>query len=74
MLHLVYHRVVPLVLFFSSDMLTIFQIQQKANCTVALFADDSKCYRAIQSQADTGLIQHDLESVAKMVAVLATQI
>lgn len=33
--------------------------------TVALFADDSKCYRAIQSQTDRDLLQHDLDSMAQ---------
>ena len=28
--------------------------------TIPLFADESECYRAIQSQSDRGLIQHDL--------------
>jgi hypothetical protein len=33
------------------------------NTTVALFADDSKCYRAIQSPADRDLQQTDLDSI-----------
>ena len=33
------------------------------NTTVALFADDSKCYRAIQSPADRDLLQTDLDSM-----------
>jgi hypothetical protein len=33
------------------------------NSSVALFADDSKCYRAIQSPADRDLLQTDLDSM-----------
>ena len=33
------------------------------NSTVALFADDSKCYRAIQSPADRDPLQTDLDSM-----------
>jgi hypothetical protein len=44
------------------------------NSTVALFADDSKRYRAIQSQAGKDLFQHYLDSVAKWSLSLATQI
>ena len=33
------------------------------NSTVALFADDSKCYRAIQSPAGRDLLQTDLDSM-----------
>ena len=30
---------------------------------VPLFADDNKCYRAIKSQSDSGLLQKDLNSM-----------
>jgi hypothetical protein len=33
------------------------------NSTVTLFADDSKCYRAIQSPADRDLLQTDFDSM-----------
>jgi hypothetical protein len=33
------------------------------NTTIALFADDSKCFRAIQSPTDRDLLQTDLDSM-----------
>ena len=32
--------------------------------TIPLFADDSKCYRSIQSQSDRDLIQHNLDRMS----------
>ena len=34
------------------------------NSTVALFSDDSKCYRAIRSPVDRGLLQLDLDAMS----------
>jgi hypothetical protein len=34
------------------------------NSTVALFADDNKCYRAIRSPVDRGLLQLDLDAMS----------
>ena len=37
--------------------------EETKNTTAALFADDSKCYREIQSPADRDLLQTDLDSM-----------